>query len=110
MLLPYEIAEEDFFVIFVLLKLQRMNSMERLFELSDIEIRMGFASSCVEATAKRTGCTYKEMYQRMKRVGLINNFIIRHYDTIHTESRENIIESVLECLENWEKKKGDHSC
>lgn len=87
--------------------------MERLLELSDIEIRMGFAASCVEAAAKQVGCSYKEMYKRMKRVGLINNYILRHYDTIHTESRENITENILECLDNWEakrQKKGDSSC
>lgn len=61
--------------------------MKQLLELTDLEIRMGFAASCVEAAAKRVGCSYSEMYQRMKRVELINNFIIRHYETIHTESR-----------------------
>ncbi len=80
--------------------------MELLLELTDIEVRMGFAASCVEAAAKRVGCTYKEMYRRMKRVGLINNYIIRHYDTIHTESRENVTESVLQCLDNWEAYQG----
>lgn len=80
--------------------------MELLLELTDIEVRMGFAALCVEAAAKRVGCTYKEMYRRMKRVGLINNYIIRHYDTIHTESRENVTESVLQCLDNWEAYQG----
>lgn len=80
--------------------------MKRLLELTDIEVRMGFAASCIEAAAKRVGCSYKEMYQRMKRVGLINNYIMRHYGTIHTESRENITDSILECLENWEAYQG----
>ena len=80
--------------------------MERLLELTDIEVHMGFASLCVEAAAKRTGCTYMEMYRRTKRVELINNYIIPHYDTTHTESRENITESILECLRNWEAYQG----
>lgn len=80
--------------------------MERLLELTDIEIRMGFAASCVETAAKHAGCTYKEMYRRMKRVGLIENYILRHYDTIHTESRENITANILECLDNWEASQG----
>ena len=80
--------------------------MKQLLELTDLEIRMGFAASCVEAAAKCVGCSYSEMYQRMKRVELINNFIIRHYETIHTESRENITDSVLECLNNWEAYQG----
>ena len=80
--------------------------MERLLELTDIEIRMGFAASCIEAAAKQVGCTYKEMYRRMKRVDLINGYILRHYDTIHTVSRENITANVLECLNNWEASQG----
>ena len=47
--------------------------MKQLLELTDLEIRMGFAASCVEAAAKCVGCSYSEMYQRMKRVELINN-------------------------------------
>lgn len=80
--------------------------MKRLLELTEIEIRMGFAASCVEAASKQVGCTYKEMYKRMKRVGLINHYILRHYETIHTESRENIIADILECLNRWEASQG----
>lgn len=80
--------------------------MERLIELTDEEICMGFAASCVEAAAKRIGCSYSEMYQRMKRVDLINKYVIPYYDTIHTESRENITDNILECLENWEVRQG----
>ena len=29
---------------------------------------------------------------------------LRYYDTLHTESREYLIEDVIECLTNWEKK------
>lgn len=66
----------------------------------------GFAASCVEAAAKRIGCSYGEMYQRMKRVDLINKYVIPYYDTIHTESRQNITDNILECLENWEIRQG----
>lgn len=40
----------------------------------------------------------------MKKVELIDNYILKHYDTLHTESREYLIEDVIECLNNWEKK------
>lgn len=80
--------------------------MKRLLELTDIEIRMGFAASCVETAAKQAGCNYKEMYRRMKRVELINNYILRHYEAIHTESRENITADILETLSNWEASQG----
>ena len=40
----------------------------------------------------------------MKKVDIINKFILSHYDTLHTESREYLIEDIIECLTNWEKK------
>lgn len=80
--------------------------MKKLLELTDTEIRLGFAASCIEGVAQRLGCSYSEMYRRMKRIKLINNYIIRHYDTIHTESRENITNSIIECLNNWEAYQG----
>lgn len=84
--------------------------MERLFELSDVEIRMGFAALCVEAAAKHAGCTYKEMYQRMKRVGLIQA-LTRRLDPLHTQSREYIVNDLLEALQRLEaQQKGDTVC
>lgn len=71
---------------------------------SEDELKNIFAASCVESVARKMGCSTTEMYQRMKRVNLINNYIYPYYDTLHTESRENVTENVLQCLLNWEKK------
>lgn len=68
------------------------------------EIKLAFAASCVEGTARKLGVSYIEIYDRMKKVDLINKFILSHYDTLHTESREYLIENIIECLTNWEKK------
>ncbi len=65
---------------------------------------MAFVATCIEATARLLGTTYKEVYQRMKRVGLIENYIIPHYETLHSESRENIAAGMVECLNKWEGK------
>lgn len=84
--------------------------MERLLELTPIEIHMGFAALCVEATAKRTGCTYNEIYQRLKRVGLIQEFASR-LDPLHTQSVEYIVEDILTALERLEaKQEGGKEC
>ena len=37
---------------------------------------------------------------------MIHDYIIPYYDTIHTESRENVTADIIETLEYWEKKKG----
>ena len=66
---------------------------------------MAFAATCIESTARLLNTTYKDVYQRMKRVGLIENYIIPHYETLHSESRENIAEGMVECLEKWEQKR-----
>ena len=70
------------------------------------ELRNIFASSCVEATARRLGCSTGEMYRRMKRVGLIAGFILPGYEGLHTQSREYVTDIVLSALNIWETKQG----
>lgn len=66
---------------------------------------MIFASSCVESVARKTGVSSKETYARMKRVNLINGYILKHYETLHSESREHITEDIMDCLLRWEQRK-----
>lgn len=71
---------------------------------------MMFAASCVEWAADASGCDYLDIFNRMDKVGLIDNYIIKNYEVLHTESRENITADVLETLNIWEQKinnKGD---
>lgn len=65
---------------------------------------MAFVSTCIEATANLLMTSYKDVYQRMKRVGLIERYIIPHYETLHSESRENIAKGMAECLKEWEDR------
>ena len=65
---------------------------------------MIFASSCVESAAKKLNISSTEMYLRMKRVGLVENFIFKCYDALHTQSREHVTEDVLGALAIWEQK------
>ena len=68
---------------------------------------MAFVATCIEATARTLGVGYREVYDRMSRLSLIDKYIYPCYDTLHTESRENIVQDLLECMNNWEKKKED---
>ena len=76
--------------------------MECIVEISKTQVIMTFVSTCIEATARLLNTSYKEVYQRMKRVGLIERYIIPNYETLHSESRENIAEGMAECLKEWE--------
>ena len=55
-----------------------------------------FASSCIEATARKLNVSAAEMYQRMKAVDLFEQFIFPCYEALHTQSREIVTEDVLE--------------
>ena len=70
------------------------------------EQMMIFASSCVESAARAMNVSSSEMYRRMKRVGLIDGFILKCYEGLHTQSREHVTEDVLGALAIWEAKKG----
>lgn len=70
------------------------------------EQMMIFAASCVESAAKAENVPSSEMYKRMKRVGLIDGFIIACYEGLHTQSRQHVTEDVLGALAIWEAKKG----
>ena len=61
--------------------------------MNTMQYVMIFVSSCVEAAAKKVGCSTGEMYRRMKRVGLISGFIIPGYEALHTQSREHVTRS-----------------
>ena len=79
--------------------------MDNIIEISKVQVVMAFVATCVEATARLLNTSYKEVYQRMKKVGMIEHYIIPHYEALHSESRENIAEGMVECLNNWEGKK-----
>ena len=67
------------------------------------EIKLAFVASCVEGVARRLGIPYIDVYERMKRVDMIDKYIMSNYDVLHTEISEYLIDDVIECLHNWEK-------
>ena len=60
-----------------------------------------FASSCIEATARKLNVSAAEMYQR------IEQFIFPCYEALHTQSREIVTEDVLEALKIRETLKAE---
>ncbi len=79
--------------------------MENIIEISKTQVVMAFVATCIETTARYLNASYKDVYQRMKDVGMIEHYIIPHYEVLHTESRDSIAEGMIECLNNWEGKK-----
>ena len=79
--------------------------MSTLTQRTDQEILMSFVASCIEDVADKLSLDYTEVYERMKAVGIIDNYIIPHYDVLHTESRENVTAGMIETLKRWEEQK-----
>lgn len=78
--------------------------MEQLIELSQTETKLAFVASCIEGTARALGKSYQEVFERMKRAEMISNYIWPNYEMLHTESRENVTNNMIEYLTMWEAK------
>ena len=73
---------------------------------SSTECRNIFTASCIESVAKRLQKPADEIYRRMARVNLIDDYIIPCYEVLHSESRENVTKDIIYTLELWEQKQG----
>lgn len=63
---------------------------------------MAFVASCIEDVANRLNVPYLEVLERMEKVNMIDKFIYPCYETLHTESRENLTSSLIDTLNRWE--------
>lgn len=71
---------------------------------ADISRKIHFAVMAIEASAKKAKVSGKEMHDRLKRQDLIHRRLIRHYDQLHTQSLEWVVDDTIETLSNWEKE------
>lgn len=67
------------------------------------ENRTIFAASCIESVAAALQQPAADVYQRMKRVNLIDEYILPCYEVLHSESRENVTKDIIKTLELWEQ-------
>lgn len=74
-------------------------------EFTETENRLAFASLCVECAARRLGCSPREMYRRMKRVGLIQQ-IAAQTDPLHTQSRTYVTREIVDAVQRLEAQQG----
>ena len=72
--------------------------------LSKDEIKMGFVATCIEELAATLNKDYEEVFDLLDSLGLIDNYIVKHYDTLHCESRKHLVEDLLETIEIRKQK------
>ena len=76
--------------------------MNNKVQLTKNEIIMGFVVSCIEDVADTLGVDYLEVYRRMDTVKMIDEYIIPNYEVLHSESRRNVTEGLIDTLKRWE--------
>ncbi len=79
--------------------------MEKYMNPSKDEIQMAFVASCIESVADRLNIGYREAFERMDKVDMIDSYIYRFYEQLHSESRENLTLSLVDTLFRWECEK-----
>lgn len=76
--------------------------MEQVRSISKEQVIMTFVATCIETTARYLNADYREVFERMERIGMIDDYILPNYEPLHSESREVLAERLVECLTNWE--------
>ena len=66
--------------------------------------KVHFAVMAIEASAKRQNVSGREMHRRLKEQGLIHRRLFRHYELLHTQSLDWVVDDTLETLRNWENE------
>lgn len=79
--------------------------MEKYMTPSKNEIQMAFVASCIESVADKLNIGYREALERMDKVDMIDSYIYRFYEQLHSESRENLTLSLIDTLSRWESEK-----
>lgn len=100
------IVFEAYSCFFITFAVRNRNFMLKSTTKRKTEQLMIFVASCVESAARAENVSSSDMYRRMKRVGLIEGFIIKCYEGLHSQSRQHVTEDVLGALAIWESKKG----
>ena len=57
-----------------------------------------FVVFCIENTALRLGIPGTELYQELKRLDAVRQFLYPSYPTLHTQSKDYIVDETLEYL------------
>lgn len=60
------------------------------------------AIMAIEKGARQLNVSPKDMYMRLKKQGLIHNFLLPYYEELHTQSSDWVAQTTVETLKNWE--------
>lgn len=64
--------------------------------------KIHLAIMAIEKGARRLNVPPKEMYMRLRKQGLVHNYLLPYYEELHTQSSDWVAETTVETLKNWE--------
>lgn len=60
------------------------------------------AIMAIEKGAQQLNISSQDMYNRLKKQGLVHNFLLPYYEELHTQSLDWVADTTVETLKNWE--------
>lgn len=67
------------------------------------EKKIEFAVFCIENLAERLKESPEKVYTRLRHADLMEEYALRFYDSLHTQSKAYIVDELAEVLERREK-------
>lgn len=67
--------------------------------------RIHFAVMAIEGSAKKLNVSGDVMFNRLKKQDIIHSRLLKHYELLHTQSLNWVIDDTIETLENWENER-----
>lgn len=64
---------------------------------------MEFTVFCIESVAEQMNELPEKIYSRLNNLGLIDDLLFDCYDTLHTQSKQHIVEDIIQALAVREK-------
>lgn len=64
--------------------------------------KIHLAIMAIEKGARQLNVPPKEMYMRLRKQGLVHNYLLPYYEELHTQSSDWVAETTVETLKNWE--------
>ena len=59
----------------------------------------------IEGSAKKLNVSGDVMFNRLKKQDIIHSRLLKHYELLHTQSLNWVIDDTIETLENWENER-----
>ena len=86
-----------------------VNEVKQMTNKSKKYRKIHFAVMVLEATAKKQNVKGNVMYQRLKAQDLIRQRLLQHYEALHTQSLDWVVEDTIETLNNWEQEQKEYA-